>query len=106
MKLDEIRALSDQELRARVSELQEEQFRLRFRSATETLESPLRLREVRRDIARVLTVLREKELVAEQGAGRGRPTPKARRAANRRGATPRGASPKSVSPKGVTKTAR
>jgi len=101
MKLDEIRALSEQELKAHVTELQEEQFRLRFRSATETLESPLRLREVRRDIARVLTVLREKELAAEQGAGRGRPTPKARRAANRRGATP-----KSVSPKGVTKTAR
>ena len=64
MKLDEIRALSDAELRARVTELQEEQFRLRFRSATETLESPLRLREVRRDIARVLTILREKELAA------------------------------------------
>jgi large subunit ribosomal protein L29 len=47
-----------------VTELQEEQFRLRFRSATETLESPLRLREVRRDIARVLTILREKELAA------------------------------------------
>jgi large subunit ribosomal protein L29 len=64
MKLDEIRALSDTELRARALELQEEQFRLRFRSATETLESQLRLREVRRDIARVLTILREKELAA------------------------------------------
>jgi large subunit ribosomal protein L29 len=64
MKLDEIRALSDAELRVRVTELQEEQFRLRFRGATETLESPLRLREVRRDIARVLTILREKELAA------------------------------------------
>ena len=68
MKLDEIRALSDAELRARVTELQEEQFRLRFRSATETLESPLRLREVRRDIARVLTILREKELAAAPAA--------------------------------------
>ena len=64
MKLDEIRALSAQELQARVTELREEQFRLRFRAATETLEQPLRLREVRRDIARVLTVLREKELAA------------------------------------------
>ena len=72
MKLDEIRALSDAELRARVTELQEEQFRLRFRSATETLESPLRLREVRRDIARVLTILREKELAAApQGTSKG-----------------------------------
>ena len=64
MKLDEIRALGAQELEARAAELREEQFRLRFRAATETLESPLRLREVRRDIARVLTVLREKELAA------------------------------------------
>jgi large subunit ribosomal protein L29 len=64
MKLDEIRALGAQELQARVAELREEQFRLRFRAATETLEQPLRLREVRRDIARVLTVLREKELAA------------------------------------------
>ena len=91
MKLDDIRALSAQDLQARVTELQEEQFRLRFRSATETLESPLRLREVRRDIARVLTVIREKEVAAEQAAGRGRPTPKARRAAQRRGTTPKGA---------------
>ena len=64
MKLDEIRALGAQELQARVTELREEQFRLRFRAATETLEQPLRLREVRRDIARVLTVIREKELAA------------------------------------------
>ena len=64
MNLDEIRGLSAQELNARVTELQEEQFRLRFRAATETLERPLRLREVRRDIARVLTVLRQKELAA------------------------------------------
>ena len=91
LDLNELRGLSEAELRTRADELREEQFRLRFRSATETLEEPLRLRTVRRDIARVLTVLREKELAAEQAAGRGRPTPKARRAASRRGATPNGA---------------
>jgi large subunit ribosomal protein L29 len=61
MKREDIRGLSADELRARVTELREEQFRLRFRSATETLESPLRLRSVRRDIARALTLLGEKE---------------------------------------------
>ena len=72
MKLDDIRGLSAQELNARVAELREEQFRLRFRAATETLEQPLRLREVRRDIARVLTVIREKELAAApKGTGKG-----------------------------------
>jgi large subunit ribosomal protein L29 len=82
MKADEIRNLSDADARARVQELQEEQFRLRFRSATETLEQPLRLRTIRRDIARLLTVLRERELAA-QG-----PTPArtARRRAARRAA--------------------
>ena len=62
LDLQEVRGLSEAELRARADELREEQFRLRFRSATETLEEPLRLRSVRRDIARVLTVLREKQL--------------------------------------------
>ena len=80
MKADEFRSLSDADVKTRVAELQEEQFRLRFRSATETLEQPLRLRTIRRDIARLLTVLRERELEA-QGP---KATPKARRRANRR----------------------
>jgi large subunit ribosomal protein L29 len=58
----EIRELSDADLAARVTELEEERFRLRFRSATEVLEQPLRLREIRRDIARLKTVLRERTL--------------------------------------------
>ena len=81
MKLDEIRALSDADLRARVLELEEERFRLRFRAATETLQDPLRLRTIRRDIARLHTVLRERELDA-----RGEKlSPRARRRANRAG---------------------
>jgi large subunit ribosomal protein L29 len=75
MKAEEIRNLSDADLKARVEELQEEQFRLRFRSATETLEQPLRLRTVRRDIARLLTVVRERELQAQGAqAGSGKAT--------------------------------
>jgi len=64
MRADEIRELTDDEVKARVAELEEERFRLRFRSATETLESPLRLRSIRRDVARLKTVLRERELAA------------------------------------------
>jgi large subunit ribosomal protein L29 len=48
------------DISGRIKELEEEQFRLRFRSATEPLEDPLRLRVIRRDIARLKTVLREK----------------------------------------------
>jgi large subunit ribosomal protein L29 len=81
MKLDEIRALSDADLRARVTELEEERFRLRFRGATETLEDPLRLRTIRRDIARLLTVRRERELAAQSAPGaRGGKGRRARRA--------------------------
>jgi large subunit ribosomal protein L29 len=60
MKVDEIRGLSEKEVRARIGELEEERFRLQFRSATEPLEDPLRLRSLRKDIARLHTVLNEK----------------------------------------------
>jgi len=48
-----------EDVAARIRELEEERFRLQFRSATEPLEDPLRLRVIRRDIARLKTVLRE-----------------------------------------------
>jgi large subunit ribosomal protein L29 len=55
----EIREMAAGDIEARVAELEEERFRLRFRAATETLEDALRLRWLRRDIARLKTVLRE-----------------------------------------------
>ena len=64
MRAEEIRELSDADIRARVGEMEEERFRLKFRSATETLEDPLRLRTIRRDIARLKTIQRERELTA------------------------------------------
>jgi large subunit ribosomal protein L29 len=57
----EIREWNDVDIRARVTDLEEERFRLRFRSATEALEEALRLRWLRRDIARLKTVLHERE---------------------------------------------
>ena len=62
MRSDEFRALSDADLASRVRELEEERFRLRFRSATEALEDPLRLRVIRKDIARLKTILRQRAL--------------------------------------------
>jgi large subunit ribosomal protein L29 len=61
MRAEEIRELSPDEIKTRVAELEEERFRLRFRSATEQLENPLRLRTIRKDIARLKTVLTERE---------------------------------------------
>jgi large subunit ribosomal protein L29 len=74
LRSDEIREMSDADINARVAELEEERFRLKFRSATEPLENPLRLRTIRRDIARLKTILRERQLAAAGGApaGRGR----------------------------------
>jgi len=59
MRADEIREMSPDDIRSRVAELEEERFRLRFRSASEPLENPLRLRTIRRDIARLKTILGE-----------------------------------------------
>ncbi len=61
MRVDEIRELTVDDIKARVASLEEERFRLRFRSASEPLENPLRLRTIRRDIARLKTVLGERE---------------------------------------------
>ena len=58
----ELRALSRSELDTKVTELKEELFTLRFQSATGQLESHGRLRAVRKDIARIYTVLTEREL--------------------------------------------
>ena len=60
MKIAEVRDLSLDDLNAKIAELKEEQFRLRFRSATESIENPMRFREIRRDIARMQTILRER----------------------------------------------
>ena len=59
---DELRGLSRKELDTKVSELKEELFTLRFQAATGQLESHGRLRAVRKDIARIYTVLQEREL--------------------------------------------
>jgi large subunit ribosomal protein L29 len=58
----EIRDMTSEEIQDRIEQLQEERFRLRFRSATQQLENPMLLRNLRRDIARLKTVLREREL--------------------------------------------
>jgi len=64
MQADEMREMADADIRARIAELEEERFRLRFRAATLPLEDPLRLRVVRKDIARLNTVLRERALTS------------------------------------------
>lgn len=62
----EIREMDSDEIVARRDNLKEEQFKLRFRSATAALDNPMLLRHIRRDIARLNTVLRERELAPEE----------------------------------------
>jgi len=60
MKVSDVRAKTADELKDELEGLKKEQFNLRFQRATQQLESTSRVREVRRDIARVKTVMREK----------------------------------------------
>lgn len=62
MKAVDIRELTDAEIREQVAQSKEELFRLRFRSATQQLENPSLIKSLRRDIARLNTILREREL--------------------------------------------
>jgi large subunit ribosomal protein L29 len=59
-RVDDLRAKTDDQLDAQLGELKREQFNLRFQSATNQLERPARIREVRRDIARIQTLQGER----------------------------------------------
>ena len=65
MKAEEIREFDDTEITTRLKELREEQFKLRFQSSMMQLENPGTLKRVRKDIARLQTILRERELAAK-----------------------------------------
>jgi large subunit ribosomal protein L29 len=75
VKQNELRDMSVEDLTTRLNELTEERFRLRFRSATESIENPMRFRAIRRDIARIRTILKEKSGAGSQELGA--PTPEA-----------------------------
>lgn len=62
MKAKEIRDLSVSELETKLKDLKQELFNLRFQHATKQLDNPLRLAQVKKDIARVKTIIREKEI--------------------------------------------
>ena len=63
MKANEIRELSTEEINAKIKECKEELFNLRFQQATGNLEKPSRLRDLRKQVAKMKTIIRERELV-------------------------------------------
>ena len=62
MKANEIRSMSVEELQTKLTDLKKDLFMLRMQHATNHLDNPVKISAVRRDIARVKTVIREKEL--------------------------------------------
>jgi large subunit ribosomal protein L29 len=58
---DDLRQLKTEELELKLAQLVEERFRLQFRRATEAISNPLQFRMMRRDIARIKTILKERE---------------------------------------------
>ena len=73
MLAKDIREMSEGDINARIADLERERFNLRLASGTRTLDDPLRLRVIRRDVARLNTVLREKIIgIAEAKSGTGK----------------------------------
>ena len=68
MKIEKIRSMSPAELASEETRLKKELFNLRFQNVTGQLENPQRMKELRKDIARVKTVIRENELKADNSA--------------------------------------
>lgn len=66
MKTKELRELSDEELTKKLNEAKEELFNLRFQLSTAQLENPLKIRQVRRGIAQIETIRRERELKLQE----------------------------------------
>ena len=68
-KIDDLKVKTDDQLQQQLLELKREQFNLRFQSATNQLEKPSRVREVRRTIARIRTLQNERARTAEAAQG-------------------------------------
>jgi large subunit ribosomal protein L29 len=83
MLAKDIREMSEADINARIAELERERFNLRLASGTRTLDDPLRLRVIRRDVARLQTVLNEKIIGIAEAKTPARV--KARRVTGRRG---------------------
>ena len=66
MKITEIRDLTTEELQLKIADLKKELFTQRFNLATNNLENPMKIPAIKKDIAKVMTVIRERELKGEE----------------------------------------
>ena len=67
MKINKIKEMSSPELEKELGELQTELFKLKFSLATNTLDNPMKIRDVKKDIARINTVLTERKIAEKKG---------------------------------------
>ncbi|MBR0597246.1 50S ribosomal protein L29 [Sinanaerobacter chloroacetimidivorans] len=67
MKIEKMREMTEVELNAEFKKLKNELFNLRFQHVTGQLENPIKMRDIKKEIARVKTIIREKELKKVQG---------------------------------------
>jgi len=73
MKLEEYRQMSDEDLQIQLKDVVKNLFHLRFQSATDRLETPSEIRKAKRELARILTIQRERQLAAQKAAAKGAP---------------------------------
>ena len=66
MKIAEIRELTTEELQNKITDLKKELFTLRFNLATNNLENPMKIPAIKKDIAKIMTVIREREIKGEE----------------------------------------
>ncbi len=67
MKVSEIRKLKNEEIETKVKETKKELLNLRIKNATGSLEKPSKIRELKKDVARMLTILKEREMDSSTG---------------------------------------
>ena len=65
MKLNEMRKMTSSDLNKEIAELKQELFKLRFQNATNGLDNPMKIKNVKKDIAKIKTILREREIKGE-----------------------------------------
>lgn len=70
MKAKDLRELTDEELQQKRGDFREDLFRLKMRKGVAQLENPIRIRQLRRDIARIETILREREIDTGRDPGK------------------------------------
>ena len=66
MKINKIREMSSEDLEKELSELKNELFKLKFSLATNGLDNPMKIKEVKKDIAKINTILKERELAEKK----------------------------------------